>query len=80
MRDRPNWYSETAPDRRARRRRRLHSLRLWFVIAAIVLGVLALNGGPFSRGTVCSTRTQIAADGTTQSTQLSCHQSHGWIP
>jgi hypothetical protein len=80
MRDRPNWYSETATDRSARRRHRFRSLRMWFVIAAIILGALAFNGGPFSRGTVCTTSTHLDTTGSTSAVRVSCHQSHGWLP
>ncbi len=79
MSDRLHWYSETGPERRARRRRRFQSAKIWFAIVAIVLGILAWMGGPFSHGSRSTSTTRTNAAGT-QSVRFECHQIRSWRP
>lgn len=80
MSDRLNWYSETGPERRARRHGRIHAAQIWIAIAAVVLAVLLWMGGPFSAGSRCSTSTRTDAATGYQTVKMECHQVHSWRP
>ena len=78
--DRPNWYSETGPERRARRHHRFHAARAWISVLGILALVLAYFGGPFVHGQRCTTGTHLDSATGIATVQTECHQVHSWRP
>jgi hypothetical protein len=80
MSDRPNWYPETGPERRARRSHRFRAARVWIVVIGIIFAVLFFMGGPFVYGPRCSSGVRVDTATGQQSLQTQCHQVRGWRP
>ncbi len=80
MSDRPNWYHETGPERRAKRHHRFRAMWIWIFVIAVGLVVLSQGGGPFRHGTKCETITRINSVDATQAVQFRCHEDRSWIP
>jgi hypothetical protein len=80
MSNRPNWYHETGPERRAKRRHRFRSLWIWLFVIAVAIVVLSQGGGPFAHGSTCETSTHVDSSTGLESTRLRCHEVRSWVP
>jgi hypothetical protein len=80
MSNRPNWYHETGPERRAKRRHRFRAMSIWLFVIAVAIVVLSQGGGPFAHGSTCETSMRTDPHTGFESVRWHCHQVRNWVP